>query len=257
MTDNTRIVFVVGTAGAGKSSLTGVFSEWLRDQEQITATVNLDPAAITLPYEPDVDVREYVDYERVMSTKNLGPNGALVASLRETARNIEEIANAVHETHADWLIVDTPGQLELFAFRKEGRVIAKRIADGKKILLFLLDSVLCVHPRNFAASLFLSVSTILSLNLPAVNLLSRADAVPPRRLATIFGWAESEEAFPFSAGSSMSQLQMTLSREIVRTVWEIANTVPLIAVSSKTLEGFNELFGTLTRIYGEGEMELR
>ncbi|MEM4586098.1 MAG: ATP/GTP-binding protein, partial [Candidatus Caldarchaeum sp.] len=84
----TRVIFVVGTAGSGKSSLTGVFSEWLRDHEQSTATVNLDPAALSLPYDPDVDVREFVDYERIMSTRNLGPNGALIASVREVARNI-------------------------------------------------------------------------------------------------------------------------------------------------------------------------
>ncbi|MCS7137201.1 MAG: ATP/GTP-binding protein [Candidatus Caldarchaeum sp.] len=257
MTDNTKILFVVGTAGSGKSSLTGVFSEWMRDHGQHSATVNMDPAAITLPYEPDVDVREFVDYERIMASKNLGPNGALVASVREAARNIDEIAATVEETNAEWLVVDTPGQLELFAFRKEGRIITRKISDGKKLLLFLMDAVLCANPRNYAATLFLSVSTILSLGLPSINLLSRSDAVPPRLLARIFSWHESENSFYLQSTSSMNELQMTLSREIVQNVWEIANSVPLIGVSSKTLEGFNELFATLTRVCGEGEMELQ
>ncbi|MEM1964421.1 MAG: GPN-loop GTPase family protein [Candidatus Caldarchaeum sp.] len=253
----TRVIFVVGTAGSGKSSLTGVFSEWLRDHEQSTATVNLDPAALSLPYDPDVDVREFVDYERIMSTRNLGPNGALIASVREVARNIDEIAALAEETNADWLLVDTPGQLELFAFRKEGRIIARKISDGRKLLLFLLDSVICAHPRNYAATLFLSVSTILSIGLPAVNVLTKTDAVPPRHLARIFGWHESEESFAVSSGGSMNELQMTLSREIVQTVWEISNSIPLVAVSAKTYEGFTELYANLTRIYDEGEMELR
>lgn len=253
----TRVIFVVGTAGSGKSSLTGVFSEWLRDHEQSTATVNLDPAALSLPYDPDVDVREFVDYERIMSTRNLGPNGALIASVREVARNIDEIAALAEETNADWLLVDTPGQLELFAFRKEGRIIARKISDGRKLLLFLLDSVICAHPRNYAATLFLSVSTILSIGLPAMNVLTKIDAVPPRHLARIFGWHESEESFAVSSGGSMNELQMTLSREIVQTVWEISNSIPLVAVSAKTYEGFTELYANLTRIYDEGEMELR
>jgi GTPase SAR1 family protein len=170
LTDVMNVAFVVGTAGSGKSSLTGVFSEWLRDHEQMNATVNLDPAAIALPYEPDLDVREYVDYERVMATKNLGPNGALIASVREVARNIDELAGGVKELKADWLLVDTPGQLELFAFRKEGRIISKKLCQGRKVLLFLMDSVFCVSPRNYAASLFLSASTALSLGLPTINL---------------------------------------------------------------------------------------
>lgn len=257
MSYNRRVIFVVGTAGSGKSSLTGVFSEWLRDHGQYSATINMDPAAITLPYDPDVDVREFVDYERIMASKNLGPNGGLVASVREAARNIDEIAAAVDETNAEWLIVDTPGQLELFAFRKEGRIITRKITDGKKILLFLMDAVLCGSPRNYAATLFLSVSTILSLGLPSINLISRADAVPPRILARIHGWHESEQSFALNTVSGMSELQLTLSREIVQNVWEISNSIPLIAVSSKTFEGFNELFATLTRVHGEGEVELQ
>ncbi len=252
-----RVIYVVGTAGSGKSSLTGVFSEWLRDNEQSTATVNLDPAALSLPYDPDIDVRELVDYERIMATKGLGPNGALIASVREVARNIEELAEAVKETKADWLIVDTPGQLELFAFRKEGRIISKKLCDANKNLLFLLDAVICSHPRNYAASLFLSASTVISLGIPAINVLSKCDAVPEKYLNRILSWHESQEAFEIDASSSMNELQSMLAREIVQGVWYISNTIPLIAVSSKTMEGFTELLGTLTRIYGEGEMELR
>jgi GTPase SAR1 family protein len=257
LTDVMNVAFVVGTAGSGKSSLTGVFSEWLRDHEQMTATVNLDPAAIALPYEPDLDVREYVDYERVMATKNLGPNGALIASVREVARNIDELAGGVKELKADWLLVDTPGQLELFAFRKEGRIISKKLCQGRKVLLFLMDSVFCVSPRNYAASLFLSASTALSLGLPTINLLSRCDAVPARYIAGIFGWHSSEDSFDITVSGSVNELQASLTREIVQSVWYIASSIPLIAVSSKNLEGFTELFGTLTRMCGEGEMELR
>ncbi|MEM4560755.1 MAG: ATP/GTP-binding protein [Candidatus Caldarchaeum sp.] len=252
-----HVAFLVGTAGSGKSSLTGALAEWLRDQEQITATVNLDPAALSLPYDPDVDVREFVDYERLMASRNLGPNGALIASVREAARNIEDLAAAVEETKADWLMVDTPGQLELFAFRKEGRIISRKLCEGRKMLLFLMDAAICFHPRNYAASLFLSASTVVSLALPAINVLSKCDAIPARYLARILRWHESPEAFDAHASGAMNELQTTLSREIITSVWEISSSVPLIAVSSKTLEGFNDLFGTMTRVYGEGEMELR
>lgn len=257
MTNMTNVAFVVGTAGSGKSSLTGVFSEWLRDHEQLTATINLDPAAIGLPYDPDIDVREFVDYERIMATKNLGPNGALIASIREVARNIDELSSSVNELKSDWLLVDTPGQLELFAFRKEGRIISKKLCQGRKLLLFLMDSVFCVTPRNYAASLFLSASTALSLGLPTVNLLSRCDAIPPRYLARILRWHSSEDAFDIPTSGSVNELQASLTREIVQSVWYVASSIPLIAVSSKNLEGFTDLFGTLTRMCGEGEMELR
>jgi hypothetical protein len=120
-----------------------------------------------------------------------------------------------------------------------------------------MDSVFCVSPRNYAASLFLSASTALSLGLPTINLLSRCDAAPARYIARIFRWHSSEDSFDIPVSGSVNELQASLTREIVQSVWYIASSIPLIAVSSKNLEGFTELFGTLTRMCGEGEMELR
>ncbi|RJS78636.1 GTPase, partial [Candidatus Bathyarchaeota archaeon] len=71
-------VFFIGTAGSGKSLLTAAFSKWLKMTKQDVAVVNLDPGALTLPYSPDVDVREYIDVTNLMEEYNLGPNGALI-----------------------------------------------------------------------------------------------------------------------------------------------------------------------------------
>ncbi len=51
-------IFIVGTAGCGKSLLTATFSDWLRLKKQNVTSVNLDAAALSLPYNPDVDVRD-------------------------------------------------------------------------------------------------------------------------------------------------------------------------------------------------------
>lgn len=52
------IVFIIGTAGSGKSQLTATFGEWLKMSKQDVVTVNLDPGVSTLPYSPEVDVRD-------------------------------------------------------------------------------------------------------------------------------------------------------------------------------------------------------
>ncbi|MEM3141107.1 MAG: ATP/GTP-binding protein, partial [Nitrososphaerota archaeon] len=105
-------IFITGTAGSGKSTLTGAFSDWLRSQEQSTLIVNLDPAAISTPYEADIDIREMVDYERIMTTRKLGPNAALIASIREVVRHVEELVEEIDSHEVDYVLVDTPGQLE-------------------------------------------------------------------------------------------------------------------------------------------------
>jgi GTPase SAR1 family protein len=48
-----RTIFLIGTASSGKSTLTSALADWLKENEQSVATVNLDPAVISLPYEPD------------------------------------------------------------------------------------------------------------------------------------------------------------------------------------------------------------
>jgi len=52
------VVFIIGTAGSGKSLLIASFNEWLKVGKQKVATVNLDPGVLNLPYVPDIDIRD-------------------------------------------------------------------------------------------------------------------------------------------------------------------------------------------------------
>ena len=61
-------IFITGTAGSGKSLLTSRLLQWHRDNSAYAVTLNLDPGAIKLPYEPDVDVRNYVDIATLMES---------------------------------------------------------------------------------------------------------------------------------------------------------------------------------------------
>lgn len=251
------VVFITGTAGSGKSTLTSSFNEWLRDQEQSTITVNLDPAATVLPYEPDVDVREIVDYERIKVERRLGPNAALIASVREVVRNIEELREEIKSLNVDYVLIDTPGQLELFAFRKEGRIIAKNICDAPSVMIFLLDPMFCINPKNFAACLFLASSIYISFGMPMVMVLSKVDAVPKKYVNRIMRWVESDEAFIVDLESRLQGSQMLLARDVARAVYDISSFIPIVPVSALNMTGFVELHATLTRIFSEGELELR
>ncbi len=72
------LIFVLGTAGSGKSELTGVFTRWLELQGENAMAVNLDPGAISIPYSANVDVRDYIRVESLMEEYGLGPNGGLM-----------------------------------------------------------------------------------------------------------------------------------------------------------------------------------
>src|SRR4030065_270257 len=110
------LMFIIGTAGSGKSLFTAAFSEWLKMSKQDVAVVNLDPGVLKLPYSPDVDIRNYVDVGNIMEKYGLGPNGALILAADLIADEIENITRDIEAANGVLVIVDSPGQSVWFAF---------------------------------------------------------------------------------------------------------------------------------------------
>jgi GTPase SAR1 family protein len=87
------LIFVLGTAGSGKSELTRVFTRWLELQGENAMAVNLDPGAISLPYSANVDVRDYIRVESLMEEYGLGPNGGLMLASEMMLEIVEQLAS--------------------------------------------------------------------------------------------------------------------------------------------------------------------
>ena len=73
-----KVIFVTGTAGAGKSLLTSKIKEYYTKNGTFPITLNLDPGVGSLPYSPDIDVRDYIDLNTIMEKYQLGSNGSLI-----------------------------------------------------------------------------------------------------------------------------------------------------------------------------------
>ena len=138
------MIFVIGMAGSGKSLLVASFSEFLRSTEQNVITLNLDPGATALPYNPDVDVRTYVDIDELMEKYKLGPNGALIMASDVAGDHLEEIRGQLEEEALDFVLADTPGQIELFAFRESGPYFSGAISNESKAVVYALDAPFCL-----------------------------------------------------------------------------------------------------------------
>ena len=249
----TNTVFMVGMAGSGKSSLTAAYSEWLKGSDQDVLIANFDPGATALPYNPDIDSRRYVDVEKLMLDYKLGPNGALIMASDLLADNLEEIRGEVQDANPDILIVDTPGQIELFAFREGGRFIANQLTDENRAIIYLMDAPFTRSPLNFISSVYLAAAIYSRITQPQIYALSKADLVSEQEVDTIVAWATEREAFEESLQTVQEQDLSMISRNLANAVFDAGLLSEPIPVSSKDNSGMVELNAAVTRILTGGE----
>jgi GTPase SAR1 family protein len=247
------IVFIIGTAGAGKSLLTAAFSEWLIASKQDVSIVNLDPGVITLPYSPDVDVRNYVNIDKLMEEYRLGPNGALIMAADLIADETEKISREIEELQSDIVLVDTSGQMELFAFRASGPYITSELTKEPKVMVYLFDSVFSVNPLNYVSNLFLSTAVYNRFLLPQLHLISKCDLLPKEQLGEIVSWATSQRALEDAIEKRLEGTKRLLSKNMAHAIYELGLEFPLLPVSAKTNEGMLNLNATLERILAGGD----
>jgi GTPase SAR1 family protein len=247
------IVFIIGTAGSGKSRLTAAFNEWLKMAKQDVTLVNLDPGVLTLPYTPDVDVRNYVDVTELMEKHSLGPNGALIVAADLIADEVEQISKEIEELKSDVVLVDTAGQMELFAFRASGPYIAGELTKESKAIVYLFDSVFSTNPLNYISNLFLSAAVYNRFLLPQIHVLSKCDLLPKKEIDKIVDWSANPRIFEASIEEKLEGTKRLLSRNIMLAINKLGLKFLLIPVSAKTNEGMINFNTALERILAGGE----
>jgi GTPase SAR1 family protein len=247
------VVFIIGTAGAGKSVFTAAFGEWPKMSKQDVCMVNLDPGAVTIPYSPDVDVRNYINLENLMEEYRLGPNGALVMAADLVADETEKISREIEEMQSDIVLVDTSGQMELFAFRASGPYIVSELTKELKAIIYLFDSVFSVNPLNYVSNLFLSTAVYNRFFLPQLHLISKSDLLPRDQVREIMGWSTNQKALENAIEQKLDGTKRLLGINMMLAIYKLGMRFPLVSVSAKTSEGMINVNTALERILAGGE----
>jgi hypothetical protein len=247
-----KSIFVTGTAGAGKSLLTSKLYEYYTKNGAFVAVLNLDPGVRNLPYTCDIDVRDYVDVVDIMQQYDLGPNGAVVMANDLIASKIDEIQEEIGKVNPDYLIVDTPGQIELFAYRSSGRFVVENISSEEKTNIFLFDGALITTPVNFVSIALLATSIRLRLNLPTINMITKTDLIGSK-LKDILEWSSNLKLLEDAIAKEADGETYSLTTNILRGLNLGGFAQGLIPVSNVTGEGLVNLEGALSRILNLGE----
>lgn len=244
-------IFVTGTAGSGKSLLTSRLIEWYTSKNAYAVALNLDPGAVGLPYEPAVDVRDYIDIDTLMQSYSLGPNGALVMASDMIATKLNDVQHEVDKVNPDYMIIDTPGQLELFAYRASGPFFVSNFSCENKAAVFLFDGMLVSLPTNFVSIALLATSIRLRLRIPQINILSKTDMMPQKN--KVLAWSSNTALLEKAIAEEKDSESYLLSMGLVKSVMKRGFSMGVVAVSAVTSEGIINLTTSLARIFKMGE----
>lgn len=176
---------VIGPPGSGKSTYCNGMNQFLNSIGRNSLIINLDPANDRLPYDCTLDIRDVITLEEIMSDEQLGPNGGLMHCLEIFEESIDFFLDKIRELiklsldgQSTYVIFDCPGQTELFTNSPVFKSILEKLVkelDFRLCVVSLIDSMNLTIPSHWISSLLLTLRSMLQLDLPQVNVISKID----------------------------------------------------------------------------------
>eukprot|EP00792_Barthelona_sp_PAP020_P002680 TRINITY_DN14241_c0_g1_i1.p1 TRINITY_DN14241_c0_g1~~TRINITY_DN14241_c0_g1_i1.p1 ORF type:complete len:277 (-),score=71.71 TRINITY_DN14241_c0_g1_i1:171-1001(-) len=170
-------VLILGAAGCGKTTFATALKSFYQEIGRDTCLINLDPAVTSLPYKPDINIRDYIKSEEIMKEKEIGPNGSLIFCLEEFVENSDWFFEQLESFSNHYLIFDCPGQIEIFTHGQIFTFLLK-IFEKKGIRLCaccLQDVVCALDAGRYLSSLLTTLSITMNLEIPHLNFISKLD----------------------------------------------------------------------------------
>eukprot|EP00854_Cymbomonas_tetramitiformis_P024523 gene24523-29829_t len=256
------VVLIVGMAGTGKTTLLQRLNSHLHTVGKPPYVVNLDPAVTHVPYGPNIDIRDTVDYKNVMKQYGLGPNGGILTSCNLFATRFDQVIELCEsKTDLDYILVDTAGQIEIFTWSASGAIITEAFASSfPTVVVYIVDTPRCTSPQTFMSNMLQAVSILYKTKLPLILAFNKVDVA---KHDFAIEWMEDFEKFQ-EAIDSDSSYAASLSRSLCMVLDEFYRKLQSVGVSAYTGEGMPEFFEAMmdklkndVKNSGEREVPLR
>jgi GPN-loop GTPase len=170
---------VIGPPGSGKSTYCRGMYELLNSSGRSTIVVNLDPANENLIYPCAVNIFELITLEDVAEAYELGPNGGLMYCLEYLDANFDWLESKLNAFRSQqvYILIDCPGQIELYTTHSSIFSIFQKLTKLQYhfTCVHLVDSISCFDSTKFISSTLNSLSSMVRIELPHVNILSKID----------------------------------------------------------------------------------
>ncbi|KAK0501373.1 XPA-binding protein 1 [Armillaria luteobubalina] len=258
-------IITIGMAGAGKSTFVQRINSYLHSQDPPSPPyiLNLDPAVTHVPFEANIDIRDTVNYQEVMKQYNLGPNGGILTALNLFTTKFDQVLELVEKRAetVDYVILDTPGQIEIFTWSASGAIITDAVASSlPTVVAYIIDTPRTTAPATFMSNMLYACSILYKTKLPFILVFNKVDVEPhdfainwmhdfeafQEALAT-HGGARDAEGEPTYMNSLMNSMSLVLD--------EFYRNLKAVGVSSVTGQGIKEFFDAVEASRDEYEKE--
>jgi GTPase SAR1 family protein len=233
-------LIVLGMAGSGKTTFVQKLAEKMYNDETPGYLINLDPACSDMPYPANVDIRDTVNYKRVMKENNLGPNGAIITSLNLFATRFDQLASIIErksELHK-YFVFDTPGQIEVFNWSASGMVITETLASQlPTAIIYVMDTVRNRNPSTFMSNMLYACSILYKTKLPLIIVLNKTDLQSEQY---IIDWMTDFENYLEALNEEQGYITQ-LNRSMAFALDTFYSNLKTVGVSSVTGLGMNKL----------------
>ncbi|KAL9018344.1 MAG: hypothetical protein Q9185_004377 [Variospora sp. 1 TL-2023] len=265
MAESPVAIVCVGMAGSGKTTFMQRINSHLHTKKNPPYVINLDPAVRSVPFDSNIDIRDSLNYKEVMKEYNLGPNGGILTSLNIFATKIDQIIGILEKrTKPDPdspnakpiknIIVDTPGQIEVFVWSASGSILLDSLASTfPTVIAYMIDTPRTSSTSTFMSNMLYACSILYKTKLPMILVFNKTDV---RDAGFAKDWMTDFESFQaalkqeedggsFGGEGSLgggSGYMSSLLNSMSLMLEEFYRHLSVVGVSSMTGQGINEFF---------------
>jgi len=172
---------VIGPPGSGKTTYCVGMQQYLEALGRKVAVVNLDPANENYTYPVAADIHDLIDLDAAAAHCELGPNGALVYCFEYLEANLDWLVEKLAALSDCYVLIDMPGQVELYTHHPSVRNVLQALTGSlhnhRLCAVHLVDAHHCADAAKFISVLLVTLSTMVQLEMPQINLLSKVDLI--------------------------------------------------------------------------------
>ncbi|KAL9646899.1 hypothetical protein ABK040_013759 [Willaertia magna] len=174
---------VIGPAGSGKSTYCKAIQEHANTLKRVIHVVNLDPAAEEFYYQCSFNIKDLITLQDVMEELQLGPNGGLVYCMEYLMQNFEEwFAEELNDYEDDYLLIDCPGQIELYSHVPIMQLFVKELERrGYRVCcVYCMDVQFIEDVTKYISGVTQALSSMVQFETPHVNVFTKCDLIKPK-----------------------------------------------------------------------------